>query len=449
MRDIILGREKENPDIDFALKKGAINFGRQLSRIIRGGFVVLDKENGCSRVVKKKGNKTYTLDFTDFRGRDLEEDLRLRDFTINTLALDLGAKEGKGQLIDICGGLEDIKSKLIRMVQSRAFSDDPLRILRAFSLAAIFGFKIDKRTQRAIELKKKKIRGVSPERIRDEVFKILATPCSWEYIRDLNKYKILELIFPEIRPMQKLRQGPYHHLDVWGHSLETLKNLELVFRFFKRNTQICSYLDSDISSGRKRKELLKLAALLHDIGKPKTMRLEKGKLKFYGHESVGSRMIRDIGQRLKLSNEEIRILRQITFCHLRPGYLADLSPVTPRAKFRFFRDTGSDAVSILLISLADQRATKGALTTPQSRRKHERLIHNFIKFYFLEQKAGKPSRIINGDDLIKNFKLSPSPLVGKVLKELEELQAIGKIKSKKEGLSRASKILGQGAYKNK
>lgn len=445
MRDLLLKREKANPDIDFAVSKGAINFAREVSCKLKGGFVVLDKEHGCARIVKKISGRNYTLDFSDFRNKAkaIEKDLFHRDFTINSLAVELSdlfkTKNFKQCLIDPYQGVKDIQSKIIRMVNPDGFDDDPLRILRGFSLSAIFGFEIDKKTLKTAVKKRKKITSVSGERIRDEIFKILASPKAYESIKDLNKHKILELIIPEIKPMQRLKQGPYHHLDVWGHSLETVKNLELIIKSFSKNLKISDYLNTEISSGRTRLELLKFVALLHDIGKPKTLRIEKGKLKFYGHETVGSYMIRNICQRLKLSNEETRVLRQITFCHLRPGYLADA--MTPRAKFRFFRDTAVEAASVLLVSLADQRSTKGVLTTKDSRQRHERLVRKLLKEYFKEQDKEDRPKLINGHDLIKHFKLIPSPLVGKILKEIEELQAIGKINDKTEALKAAAKII--------
>lgn len=121
--------------------------------------------------------------------------------------------------------------------------------------------------------------------------------------------------------------------------------------------------------------------------------------------------------------------------------MANNETLTPRAKFRFFRDAGQDAVMVLLLSLADQRATQGYLTIELSRERHERLMRRLIREYFSELKKEKKVRLVNGHDIIKIFKLSPSPLIGTLLRELEELQAIGKITTKKEALSAAAKII--------
>jgi hypothetical protein len=127
--------------------------------------------------------------------------------------------------------------------------------------------------------------------------------------------------------------------------------------------------------------------------------------------------------------------------HLRPGYLADSEHPTERAKFRYFRDAGREALSVLLLSLADQRATKGPLTTNNARRQHERVVALLIKEYLKKGKEKKRKRLVNGNDIMRRFKLSPSKLIGKILSELEELQAIGKIKTKVEALKAASRLV--------
>jgi poly(A) polymerase len=436
LRDLFLNRSKDNPDIDFCLKNGAINFGHQLARHIHAGFVILDKEHGACRLVKKIKDKTYTLDFTDFRGKDLDEDLLHRDFTINAMSLELGkifqGDSFSNLLHDPYAGRDDIKARVIRITSKKVFDEDALRVLRAFSLAATFDFKIDRETQKLIKLKGKKLTQVSFERIRDELFKILDTPNTFVWLQEMDRLRILTAIMPEIEEMRNLEQGPYHHLDVWRHTLETLRQLEILMQHLKYNKNIRDYLNEVISSERKRRALIKLAALLHDIGKPRALRHEDGKTKFHGHERIGLDITQVLAKRLKLSNDELDSLGKMVIWHLRPGYLADNEEVTERATFRYFRDTAQEGVSILLLSMADQRATRGPLTSRASRIRHEKVVLDLIKQYFIKKKEKKPPPIINGNDLIKRFRLQPSPLIGKILREIEELQAIGKIRTRKK-----------------
>jgi putative nucleotidyltransferase with HDIG domain len=292
-----------------------------------------------------------------------------------------------------------------------------------------------------LKVRSLELSGVSYERIRDELFKILERPNSFSYLEQLDKLKILKIIIPELEVMRGVKQGPYHHLDVWQHTLEAIRQLELLITELKDNPEVQDYLDEIISPTRSRRALIKLGALLHDIGKPAALRRQDGKTKFHGHERIGSDITKNITERLKLSNDETDSLEKMVLWHLRPGYLADNEEITPRAIFRYFRDTQKEGVSILLISMADQRATKGPLTSKGSRIHHEQVVLNLIKEYFRRKKEKKFPRLISGDNLRKKFKLEPSPLIGKILREIEELQAIGKIKNKKEALDAARKLV--------
>ncbi len=445
LRDLILNRKKDNPDFDFCLKRSALSFGRKLAVYLKAAFVILDEEHAACRLVKKIGGKVYTFDFTDFRAPTLEKDLLHRDFTINSLALLLGDvfadKDLSALIIDPYSGQEDLAAKIIRVTHKNAFREDPLRILRAFSFSCMLGFVLDKETLRLAKKDKERISAVSSERIRDELFRIFDSAAAYAAIVTLDKLKVLEIIFPEIKPMRNIGQGPYHHLDVWQHTLETLNQFELLLPEARKNAQVKQYLDEEVSVLRRRASLLKFACILHDVGKPKALRREKKKIIFHGHERIGLGLTRAICRRLKLSNDECRSLERIVLCHLRPGYLADNQQPTQRAIFRYFRDTGTDALSVLLLSLADQRATKGPLTTALSRTRHEKTVKALIRRLFKKEKEKKPVRLLNGNDIMRRFKLPASVLIGKVLTELEEAQAIGKIKSKAEAFKLADKII--------
>src|SRR3989338_2980425 len=175
LRDHCLGNIKT--DFDFAVEKDALDLALLFALRIKGAYVVLDQERGCARVVKKNDGKIWTFDFSDFRARNFRRDLTLRDFTINTLSVDLAKLDGSTNLADVLAdgknGLKDLRAKRVRRVSVRAFRDDPLRLLRAFSLSATLDFKIDPQTLAQISREKNLLRGVSYDRIRDEIFKIL------------------------------------------------------------------------------------------------------------------------------------------------------------------------------------------------------------------------------------------------------------------------------------
>ncbi len=445
LRDLLLKRRKENPDIDFCLARGGLAFGRQLATHLHAGYVVLDAENKSCRVVKKIQGGMITLDFTDFRGKDLSDDLLHRDFTINTLAVALEEAVQKtfslSDLIDVAGAQADMRRNVIRMAYAGSFDEDPLRIIRALSMSALFGFAIEKKTAQTMIKKRALLGAVSYERIRDELFKIFSSSRSYQYVKGLDDAGILSVILPELNCMRKVAQGPYHHLDVWKHSLESLKQFDLLCARFKKDAQMAAYLEQSIGGERSRRALIALAMILHDIGKPGTKRRRDGKTVFRGHERLGRDMAREIARKLKLSNDETHALCGMVFWHLRPGYLGDFKKVTPRAAFRYFRDTAEEAASTLVLSLADQRATRGPLTTEASRLQHERICSGLIKEFFRRKNAVELPRLLNGDEVMKIFKLQPSALVGKVLRHVAELQAIGKIKTKEEAIRAAGKVI--------
>ncbi len=445
LRDLILERTRENPDFDFCLKSGALKFGAKLARELRCAFVVLDEEHAACRLVKKINQKIYTFDFSDFRAATLEKDLLHRDFTINSMALGLeevfGQQDLNSLIIDPYSGRADLKAKIIKITGPGSFKEDPLRILRAFSFSCTLGFSLNKETLRLAKKEKNKINDVSCERIREELFKILDSSIAHTCLVSLDKLKILEIIFPEIKPMRRIGQGPYHHLDVWQHTLETLSQFELIIKGAKKTPAIDDYLQEEVAGLRKRASLLKLACILHDIGKPKALRREKGKIIFHGHERIGLGLTRIISRRLKLSNDEGRVLERVVLWHLRPGYLANNPHPTARAIFRYFRDTGNEALAVLLLSLADQRATKGPQTSAFSRLGHEKTVKALIRKLLKKKDEKKLVRFLNGNDLMEKFKLPASPLIGKLLAELEEAQAIGKIKNKLEAWRLAAKLI--------
>lgn len=442
LRDYFLGRPCL--DLDFAVKEGAIAFARVFAKEIKGAFVLLDQERGCARVVKKKGNVIQTFDFADFRAPTLQKDLLHRDFTVNTLFLKVNSLAPETQVLDavkdLRGGRRDLKAQKIKMASVKAFKEDPLRLLRAFSLRAILGFKIEQKTRTQIKKDKNLIRNVAYERIREELFKILESDAAAATLKAMDRIGLLENIIPQITVMYGVKQGTYHHLDVWPHSLETIVQLEKIFKEMEGHEDVNDYVCEPIGGKRPRYALIKLAGLLHDIGKPETRKREKGRISFHGHEHVGKAITRNVAKLLKLSTKERFALEDMVLYHLRPGYLSNFKSPSERSIFRYFRNTKDEGVSTLLLSLADQRSTRGPATTLQDLRHHEKICLGLVRRYF-EKKKEKPFvRLINGNDLIKKLKLKPSPLFGKILLEIEEQQVLGKIKTKKQAMELAGKL---------
>jgi len=450
LRDYVIGRKKH--DLDFAVEKNALKVARLFADEIKGAYVLLDEERGCARVAKKSKGVIYAFDFADFRDETFLKDLALRDFTINTLSIDLKdinpSIEVDDILKDFKNGLKDIKARRIKRVSIKAFRDDPLRMMRAFSLSASLGFRIQLSTLNQIRKEGDSIRQVSSERIREELFKILASSNAADTLKSMDRSGFLVKVIPQIHVMQHCTQGGYHHLAVWPHSLEVVVQLEKVFKKdIKKLSEmdkedINQYLDECLGGEHSRRALIRLAALLHDIGKPDTRKKRpEGGFSFHGHENVGKGIVRHIAQMLKFSTRERHALEDMVQMHLRPGYLSNFQNPGDKIIYRYFRDAKEEAVSIALLSLADQRATRGPLTTEKAQKHHEKICVALVEKYFAKKREKPFIRLINGDDLIRKLKLQPSPLFKKILMEVEEQQSLGKIAAKKEALELAVRMI--------
>jgi len=437
VRDYYLNRK--GTDLDFAIDAKSITTSRQLARKIKGTFVLLDREHGSARVVKNVEGTPWTFDLTDWRGATIHKDLGARDFTINALAVDLG--QDHSEVIEFKGARRDLKAGVIRMVSSKAFKDDPLRLLRAFALQATLGFNIESKTQAQIKKDISLIATVAAERIREEIFKVLTSPRAAQTLKAMDKSGLLAQVIPQITVMYRVHQGGYHHLDVWKHSLDVVTQLETIAQELSDDAQLQNYLNEIIGGGHSRLALLKMAALLHDIGKPETRRPEGKRMTFHGHEHVGEGISRQVAKQLRFSVKERYFVENAVRMHLRPGYLANFKVPSPKAVFRYFRDAKQEAVSLAILALADQAATRGPLTTAARHKHHAKICRMLIAKYFETKVQARPKpRLLSGHDLIKALKLKPSPLFGRILASVEEATALGKITTKQEALALAREI---------
>lgn len=441
LRAVFLRKNKELLDFDFCVEKNTLELVKEFKRETRAKLIVLDEKQQSFRLIIKKYNKIYTYDFTCLRGFDLEGDLSRRDFTINTLAVDLTSLQ-EPKLLDLLGARTDLEKKCIRVISENVLEDDPLRILRAFSFSASLQFKIEKCTEKLLKKHRLLLENVSGERVNEEFFKILDSENSFKIIKKMSQLHIIDVVLPYVTQQRGVSQGPYHHLDVWEHSLETLLKFELLIRRkLSKNAEIASYLNRFITGKHKLIHILKLACLLHDAGKPFAKKEKDKKTIFHTHEKIGAEFMEDVYAKLKLSFKEKEILKKLIFWHLRPGYLADQERPSRRTVYRFFRDAGQEGVAVILLSLADWRATRGPLTDSRKRIRHEKVMLNLISYYFREREKRPLPRLIDGFDIMKRFKLNPSPLLGRILKRLKEEQALGKISTKREAYRLAEKVI--------
>jgi putative nucleotidyltransferase with HDIG domain len=456
VRDVLLGLPTR--DLDFALPKGAMYFARQVARGLDAAFFNLDEARATSRLIlEDEDGIRRVLDFSAFRGPDLESDLRARDFTINAMAVDLWDPQS---LLDPLGGASDLRARLLRACSPSAFEDDPLRIVRAIRLAAGFDFRIMAESRALMRNAVPKLPNVSPERLRDELFRILDGPQVATSIRALDMIGALAHVLPELAQLKGVSQSPPHVLDAWNHTLDTAKRLEnllkvlgpkhdpeasgnqamgiAVLRLGRYRQQLHEHLESRIVLDRSQRALLFLAALYHDIGKPKTAHLDDQKrIRFFNHAEEGARIIVDRGRALRLSNHEVTRLGIIVRQHMRPLFMAgNKRKPSRRTVYRFYKDTGDAGLEVCLLSLADVLATYGP-TLPQDKWETQvEIIRELLETWWEHRDEQiYPSPLINGDDLMIEYGLEPGPIIGELLEMVREAQVVGEISSRRDALS--------------
>ena len=440
LRDVVLKRKKDYVDFDFCVERKTKRIAQEFAKKRRAKCIVLDKEQESYRVIVKKNKKLYTYDFSKMRGKDFEEDLRLRDFSINTLAVCLNDKPYK--LIDKFDTKKDLKKKVIRVLSEGVFEDDPLRIIRGFAFMVNLGFRIEKKTFNIMASHKYLLSGISGERLGEEIYKILAVKDSYPAIRLMSDAEILDDVIPHLTAMRGVYQGKFHHLGVWEHSLETLKQFERLYNNkLKTHKDLCKYLEGEVAQGRTRAQVIKLGCLLHDIGKPKAKARKSKRTIFHTHEKIGRDLAEDTALRLRLSFKEKEMLKKLIFWHLRPGYLADQIRPTKRAIYHFFRDTQEEGAGVIILSLSDWQATRGPMTSNARRRRHEKIMLDLLDKHFKKQKEKPLPKLLNGYDVMRTFKLKPSVIIGKILKAVDEAQHLGKIHTKTEAYKAARQFI--------
>jgi poly(A) polymerase len=440
LRDLYAGRPFERFDYDFTLDRKTTSFARRFARETGGTCVVLDKVQRSIRVVVKSRKGMLNYDFNDLRGTSIKEDLEKRDFTVNALAVDL--LDRRGVVHDPTSGLKDVDEKTLRTTTPQNFRDDPVRILRAFSFMGRFGFCLESATARYVEQGALSLRAAAGERVAEELFKVFAASHAYSLLSDMDRLGVLEILLPESRAMRGMEQGDYHHLDVWGHSMETVHCFEdLYLGSLRHHPDIERYLREEVAQKRTRYQLMKLACLLHDVGKPPAHAHKDRRTIFYEHERIGSEMMVEIAQRLRLSQRETEFLSLLVFMHLRPGYLADTRMPSDKAVYRFFRASRGEGAGIIILSLSDWRATRGTAIDLVKRRSHERIMLSLIDRYFDKIKEKPKKRLISGHDIMRALRLPPSKLIGVILEEVEERHHLGLIHTKHEALDVAREVV--------
>jgi len=425
IRDIILGRIPT--DFDIAVLQFPEKYASDLASCVNGHVVKIGKQN---QMIYRVVSENSTFDISAIEGKTIEEDLAKRDFTVNAISCELYS----GKIVDLFGGINDLLIKKIRMVSKEIFTKDPVRLIRAYRIAAMLDFEIESETAHVIVNNVKLITKAAGERIKTEIFKILSCSKSYIYIHQMYETGLLFEIFPELTALQGCKQNKHHAYDVLDHSLTAFSQLEMLLneKIFKTGAINFPIPDMD----KERSALLKYSILLHDIGKPSARTVgNDDNIHFFGHEIIGAEMAKQISKRLKLSNNEADYIYFIIRNHIAALHLYSSgikNPPSNKSLTRFFIKCGDMTPDILLHTIADI----------QGKGNEDKRNEDFLSFasyllneFFSGYKVKKTEpRLVTGNDLIEEFGLSPSPLFKKILSLVEESRLSNIINSRAEAL---------------
>ncbi|MFQ5829883.1 MAG: HD domain-containing protein [Candidatus Methylomirabilia bacterium] len=439
IRDLLLSRQPLE-DLDLALPGGALQTAEALAIHTGGRYVCLDAERGAGRVVLRSEGRVAQVDLTEFRGPSLEADLRARDFTINALAVSLSGlvEEGAVEVVDPTGGLSDLARRRLRLAGPASFAEDPLRTLRAVRLAGELGFSLDPGVRRAARAVAPRLGEVAPERIRTELAGILALPRTGPALRELDRLDLLASILPERSPMKSAIQPAPHRFTVWEHSLRAVEAADRVLADLEAlapyQAALTAHLSEPLGDSLTRREVLKLAALLHDVAKPETRQRIGGRIRFIGHDKVGAERARAIALRLRLSSAATAVLVQLVRHHLRAMHLGQLPEVSRRARYRFFRDLGAEVLDLFLLALADAAAVRGVSPRAVWRGAMGRLVAGLMVGWEEDCRQATRPPLLRGEDVMAAFGLPSGPEVGRLLAMAREAQDLELVRTREEAL---------------
>ncbi len=416
VRDLMLNPLAESIDVDIMVEGDGIDFAEKLARKINVPKIVPFKKFATAKIPYNEYEievASARLEKYDESSRspsevvmsNIEDDLLRRDFTINAMAVSLNT-ENFGEFFDPFNGMEDLSNKILRtpLDSDTTFSDDPLRMMRAAYFASKLSLDIDPSCLESIKNNAERITIVSQERKTNELLKILGTKKPSIGLNILQEAGLMEFVFPEIAVMYGLDQSnEYHHKDIFYHTLEVVDNA----------AQLSDKLD------------LRLAALVHDIAKPKTRRLSKSKgYTFYGHDDVGARMLKGISSNMKFSNSTRDYIAKLTALHLRPISLAK-KDVTDSAIRRLIVDAGEEIDDLMKLCRADI-TTKNPKNITKYLGNFDRVEKRMNEVIEIDKLKAFQSPV-RGDEIMKMFDLGPGKEVGKIKTMVEDAIINGEI----------------------
>ncbi len=423
-------------DVDVALAGDAREAARRVAAAAGGHPFELSGEFATWRVVARDGS--WKLDLAELRAATIEDDLRLRDFTANALALPL---EG-GELLDPTGGGADLAAGRLSATSERSFADDPLRVLRAARIAAAMGLEPDQPTLELARGCAARAGEPAGERQFAELAGMLCGPEPVRAVELLDLLGATAAVLPELNGLRGVGQSANHHLDAHGHTIEVLRRLLEVENDLDTYAgpvagDVAELLAMPLADGLSRGDGLRFAALLHDIGKPATRAARPGGgVSFIGHDAVGAEMIRGLCHRLRTSRRVAEYLAAVTRDHLVLGFMVRERPLPPRRIWEYLRRTGSEALDTTLLTVADRLSAQGGGVPDAAIEGHLELAREMLAAAVAWERDGPAAPLLRGDEIAAEVGIPPGPELGAAVRELEAAQFAGEVASRADAVAR-------------
>lgn len=447
VRDALLDRPLR--DLDLAVPGDPEAAARAIGRALGGPAFQLSEQFGAWRVVLRDGG--FTCDVSPLQGETIEADLARRDFSANAIAVPLASEGAGGAPIDPEGGMRDIEARRLRVlggeaVESSAYALDPLRPLRLARLATELGLTPDERTERLTLEAAAGVTGASPERIFAELRRLVVADRVLSGLALADRLGLLAAVVPELAALHGVEQSRFHHLDVYGHTLEVLREQLTIERdpaaVFgpELGPRVAELLAEPLADELTRAQALRFAALTHDIAKPATRQvLPNGRVTFIGHDTVGEDVIAGICRRLRTSERLREFLGAIARNHLALGFLVHERPLDRAAVYRYLRTCSPVEVEVTVLSCADRLATRGA-NADRAIELHLELGRELMEAALDWRESGPPKPAVRGNRLARELDIEPGPELGALLAQLAEARYTGDATTPEEAVALARRL---------
>lgn len=434
VRDFLLGNDSVDRDI-IVMDENAKDFALKIQPLFDATFVALDEVNKIYRLVLP--DKINYIDITNPIEGSLHKDLMRRDLTINAVAVNIRTADD----IDLCGGVADIQNHTINYITEQNFEDDPLRLLRVYRFQSVLGFELTPETINAVCKFVKLIHEPAVERIVHELILLFGGKYAGKALLNMNKTWLLEEIFPIVNELKQVPPNTHHHLDLFHHSIETVRQIQIIYE--NSSDEVKAHLEKVDFGGASRLAHLKLAGFLHDIGKFSTWTIEEdtGRHRFIKHDDVGAKMAVPLLKKMNFSNKQIDYISSMIRNHIYPSQVMSApevdfdSPNGEKVMMRYIRKMEENSVDVIILAKADRLSARGEAVSDEMVEKNISGLNKLLNFYLKIKDTLEPLPVLlNGNEVMQILNIKPSKKLGEILESLNEAQLSGDITTREQAV---------------